>query len=117
MNKKSVHELIKSKLTLDQIKYPASIRLFLKHNLEINNICLSYLKTHPQYLKPSFLIISILNNIQLPVCKCEKIGYRLIHIFEHEWVNNKNEIKQKLIDIFNNQESKFDKIDRTNNFR
>ena len=96
MNKKSVHELIKSKLTLDQIKYPASIRSFLKHNKEINNICLSYLKTHPQ---------------------CEKIGYRLIHIFEYEWVNNKNEIKQKLIDIFNNKESKFDKIDRTNNFR
>lgn len=72
MNKKSVHELIKSKLTLDQIKYPASIRSFLKHNTEINDICLSYLKTHPQYLKPSFLIISILNNIQLPVCKCRK---------------------------------------------
>ena len=40
---------------------------------------------------------------------CEKIGYRLIHIFEHEWINKQNIIKQKLIDIFNNNEE----IDKT----
>ena len=48
--------------------------------------------------------------------ECESKGYRLIHIFEHEWLNNKNEIKQKLIDIFNNNE-KIDKTGRKNHFR
>ena len=40
---------------------------------------------------------------------CESLGYRLIHIWEDEWLNNKKEIKQKLINIFNNNE----KIDKT----
>lgn len=35
---------------------------------------------------------------------CEQIGYRLIHIWEDEWNNNKEEIKQKLINIFTNNE-------------
>lgn len=31
---------------------------------------------------------------------CQQQGYRLIHIWEDEWFNNKEEIKQKLTDIF-----------------
>ena len=38
--------------------------------------------------------------------ECEKIGYRLIHIFEHEWLNKQEIIKSKLLSIFNkDQES------------
>ena len=37
---------------------------------------------------------------------CESKGYRLIHIFEHEWINKQDIIKSKLLSIFNkNQES------------
>lgn len=36
---------------------------------------------------------------------CQKNNYRLIHIFEFEWVNNKEEIQQKLISIFENNET------------
>ena len=35
---------------------------------------------------------------------CEQIGYRLIHIWEDEWNDNQEKIKQKLIDIFTNNE-------------
>lgn len=35
---------------------------------------------------------------------CEAIGYRLIHIWQDQWENNKNDIKEKLIDIFLNKE-------------
>ena len=35
---------------------------------------------------------------------CEKIGYRLIHIWENDWDNNHSEIKDKLIKIFTNTE-------------
>jgi len=35
---------------------------------------------------------------------CENLNIRLIHIWEYQWNNNKNEIKQKLINIFNNKE-------------
>lgn len=38
------------------------------------------------------------------IIKCNKKGYRLIHIWEDEWDNNKKEIKEKLIDIFNSEE-------------
>ena len=33
--------------------------------------------------------------------ECEKIGYRLIHIFEHEWINKQDIVKAKLKSIFN----------------
>ena len=36
--------------------------------------------------------------------RCEQLGYRLIHIWEDEWNNNKNEIKEKLKLIFENKE-------------
>lgn len=36
--------------------------------------------------------------------ECEKLGYRLIHIWEHQWNENKELIKQKLIKIFLDQE-------------
>ena len=36
---------------------------------------------------------------------CEAKGYRLIHIWEDEWNDCKNEIKQKLINIFENKEN------------
>ena len=35
---------------------------------------------------------------------CEAKNYRLIHIWEDEWNNNKNEIKEKLKLIFENRE-------------
>ncbi len=35
---------------------------------------------------------------------CNEKGYRLIHIWENEWLNNKEEIKRKLISIFENKE-------------
>ena len=38
--------------------------------------------------------------------ECEKIGYRLIHIFEHEWINKQNIIKQKLLSLFNINQKK-----------
>ena len=39
------------------------------------------------------------------VLKCNSVGYRLIHIWEDEWNYNKELIKQKLIDIFTNNET------------
>lgn len=36
--------------------------------------------------------------------KCRQKGYRLIHIWQDQWVNNKEEIKQKLIKVFNKQQ-------------
>lgn len=44
--------------------------------------------------------------------RCEQLGYRLIHIFENEWNNNKDEIKFRLKQIFENKEiiSNNDKI-------
>jgi very-short-patch-repair endonuclease len=33
--------------------------------------------------------------------ECEKAGYRLIHIFEHEWINKQDIIKTKLKALFN----------------
>ena len=36
---------------------------------------------------------------------CETQNYRLIHIWEDEWNYNKELIKQKLIDIFTNNET------------
>ena len=36
--------------------------------------------------------------------ECNKNGYRLVHIWEDEWNSNKDLIKQKLIDIFENKE-------------
>ena len=35
---------------------------------------------------------------------CEAKGYRLIHIWQDDWQNNKEEINQKLIEIFENTE-------------
>lgn len=35
---------------------------------------------------------------------CQEKGYRLIHIWENQWENNKEEIKNKLKQIFNNEE-------------
>lgn len=35
---------------------------------------------------------------------CQKQDYRLIHIWQDQWRNNKEEIKQKLINIFTNNE-------------
>lgn len=35
---------------------------------------------------------------------CEQLGYRLIHIWEDEWNNNKEKIKLKLKQIFENKE-------------
>ena len=37
---------------------------------------------------------------------CEKKGYRLIHIFEHEWINKQDIIKTKLLSIFNKDQNK-----------
>lgn len=34
--------------------------------------------------------------------ECEKNGYRLIHIWEYEWNNNKKQILKQLVDIINN---------------
>lgn len=50
--------------------------------------------------------------------ECEKLGYRLIHIWDDDWKNNKNNIKSKLIKIFKNEEElnfndDFIKLDRT----
>ena len=39
------------------------------------------------------------------VLEANKKGYRLIHIGESEWINNKEEIKKKLKDIFQNKEN------------
>lgn len=36
--------------------------------------------------------------------KCKQKGYRLIHIWQDQWKNNKEEIKGKLLKIFNNEE-------------
>lgn len=36
---------------------------------------------------------------------CQSKGYRLIHIWQDQWNNNKKEIKQKLITIFENKET------------
>ena len=36
---------------------------------------------------------------------CNQKGYRLIHIWEDEWDLNKDNIKNKLIQIFNNAEN------------
>ena len=36
--------------------------------------------------------------------ECEKIGYRLIHIFEDEWVNKQEIVKSKLLSIFNKEQ-------------
>ena len=33
--------------------------------------------------------------------ECEKMGYRLIHIFEHEWIKKQDIVKAKLKSIFN----------------
>ena len=38
---------------------------------------------------------------------CQKLGYRLIHVWEDQWENNKEQIKQKLIKVFNNTEDNF----------
>lgn len=35
---------------------------------------------------------------------CEKVGYRLIHIWEDEWNNNKELIKEKLLQVFEYKE-------------
>lgn len=48
---------------------------------------------------------------------CEKLGYRLIHIWENDWYKNKELIKQTLIKVFLNQEDlsftdKIIKLDR-----
>lgn len=40
---------------------------------------------------------------------CQKLGYRLIHIWQDQWVNGKELIKQKLINIFTNNQ----KIDKS----
>ena len=46
-------------------------------------------------------IVRTPNNYHLnKTIQCNKKGYRLIHIWEDEWDNNKEEIKQKLINIF-----------------
>ena len=37
--------------------------------------------------------------------EANKKGYRLIHISESEWINNQEEIKKKLIDIFEGKEN------------
>lgn len=37
---------------------------------------------------------------------CEKAGYRLIHIFEHEWINKQEIIKSKLKALFNVEQTK-----------
>ena len=42
--------------------------------------------------------------------RCEQLGYRLIHIWEDEWNNNKNEIKEKLKLIFENKEENDNEI-------
>ena len=34
---------------------------------------------------------------------CKTIGYKLIYIWEHEWKNNQNEIKQYLINLLLNK--------------
>lgn len=39
------------------------------------------------------------------VKKCNKKGYRLIHIWEDEWDKNKEQIKEKLKEIFQNKEN------------
>ena len=39
------------------------------------------------------------------VLEANKKGYRLIHIWESEWTNNKEEIKKKLIDILEGKEN------------
>lgn len=41
-----------------------------------------------------------LNKTQL----CQAKGYRLIHIWQNQWDNNSQQIKQKLINIFQNKE-------------
>ena len=35
---------------------------------------------------------------------CEKLGYRLIHIWEDEWNKSKELIKEKIMQIFENKE-------------
>lgn len=35
---------------------------------------------------------------------CEKLGYRLIHIWEDEWNKSKELIKEKLMQVFENKE-------------
>lgn len=37
--------------------------------------------------------------------ECQKLGYKLIHIFEDEWVKNKNIVKNKLLILFNKTDS------------
>lgn len=36
---------------------------------------------------------------------CNSIGYRLIHIWEDEWDTNKEEIKKRLVEIFEGREN------------
>ena len=50
-----------------------------------------------------------INNIQLnyhlnKTEMCQAKGYRLIHIWQDQWNNNREEIQNKLIDIFKNKE-------------
>lgn len=71
-----IKDILNKKISINKnYNFTSIIKLtnFLKNDEEINNICLSFIKNHPEYIKPSFLIISILKNIQLPSCKCGKI--------------------------------------------
>jgi len=38
------------------------------------------------------------------VLKCNEIGYRLIHIWEDEWTNRREDIERRLREIFESRE-------------
>ena len=45
---------------------------------------------------------------------CENIGYRLIYVWENDWVDNKGKVKTKLENVFTSKESipRLEKYDR-----
>ena len=64
-------------------------------------LCIEFNGIWYHSLENEYILNYHLNKTQ----QCQKLGYRLIHIWQDEWDNNKEIIKNKLINIFTNNES------------
>lgn len=69
----------------------------LKQEKEILNWCNEYLKNHPEYEKPSYLIICICKNIILPKCKNNNCNNFLTYT---QYLNKKQYCSRKCINYF-----------------
>ena len=69
----------------------------LKQEKEILNWCKEYLKNHPEYEKPSYLIICICKNIILPKCKNNNCNNFLTYT---QYLNKKQYCSKKCINYF-----------------